>query len=192
MKRLIIASLLISPALYAETFMGLTIEPEVEEDSYDRDLYEHWIDEAGDGQNTREEVLEAEQIAPNLWLGPYTGKLFTQASDIDIDHMIPLKEAHISGAHAWSPEKKREYANDMSNPQHLIAVEDGANQSKGPKDPASWMPPNRSYWCQYLTDWIQVKLNYSLSVDEDERDSLETGFAVCGLYRIRDAIGGRH
>jgi hypothetical protein len=61
-----------------------------------------------------------------------------------IDHLMPLKEAHQSGAWARSAEKKRRYANDLSNPAHLITVSANAVKPKGDKDPADRLPPNRA------------------------------------------------
>jgi len=60
-----------------------------------------------------------------------------------------LKEAHDSGEHAWSKSRKRDYANSMSHPDHLIAVSSRANRSKSAKDPYEWMPPDRSHWRKY-------------------------------------------
>ncbi len=77
---------------------------------YDRDLYGGWRDADGDCQDTRQEVLIAESLVPvaldsrgcrvvsGQWLDPYTGQTFTNPSDLDIDHFIPLAEAHRSGA----------------------------------------------------------------------------------------------
>ena len=176
-----------------DTFMGLVIEDEESPSTYARNLYgSGWIDADSDGEDTREEVLIDEALATDLWWGPYTGKIFTDAGDLDIDHMVPLREAHVSGGHAWTRAKRIAYANDLDNAQHLIAVHNSANRSKGAKDPAEWMPPNRSYWCQYLADWIEIKQNFELSIDQDEADALELGLAVCQLYRIRDALAGRH
>ncbi len=111
---------------------------------------------------------------------------------LDIDHMVPLKEAHRSGAHAWTAERREAYANDLGHPQALIAVKSGANRSKGDKDPANWMPPNRSYWCQYLGDWIAIKTRWELSVDQAEADALKKGLAVCEKYKSGDHLDGRH
>ena len=44
---------------------------------------------------------------------PYSGRTITDATKLDIDHMVPLKEAHQSGAANWSRERKRAYANDL-------------------------------------------------------------------------------
>ena len=80
---------------------------------YDRKDYRHWIDADGDCQNTRHEVLLEEslelvtykdqgncKVATGLWRGPYTGELIRDASKLDIDHLVPLKEAHESGGFA--------------------------------------------------------------------------------------------
>ena len=65
----------------------------------------------------------------------------------DIDHMVPLADAHRSGGWAWSTTKKRAYANDLDHPETLIAVDDGSNSSKSDKSPDQWLPPNGScHW----------------------------------------------
>jgi hypothetical protein len=154
--------------------------------AYNRDLYQHWIDADDDCQDTRQEVLIEESVIPplmssngcsvvtGLWNDPYTGRSFTNPSDLDIDHMIPLKEAHDSGAWAWSSELKRAFANDLKNKLVLIAVDDSTNQSKSDRDPAEWMPPNTSYHCQYVQDWVAVKRAYALSIDSQEQAKINT------------------
>jgi hypothetical protein len=177
-----------APAFSQETFMGLTVEPESSTIAYSRREYGGWIDADRDGQNTRQEVLQEESVLGFVWLSPYTGKLVSNSRLLDIDHMVPLAEAHRSGGHAWNRERKRDYANDLNNLDHLIAVSASANRSKGSKDPAKWMPPNRAYWCKYLIDWVVIKLNYSLTIDHDEKLALEKGFDVCSSYLIRDSL----
>ena len=80
--------------------------------------------------------------------------------------MVPLKNAHDSGGWAWSATRKRDYANDFANPQHLIAVDDGTNQSKGARGPEAWKPPLQSYWCRYALDWIGIKRFCQISDNE--------------------------
>ncbi len=150
---------------------------------YDRGEYGGWIDSDRDCLNTRHEVLAAESLVPplflnckvvtGLWFDPYTGRTFTSPQDLDVDHLVPLAEAHRSGGFAWTREKKRAYANDLENPGHLIAVELGANRRKGAKDPAGWMPPNESFHCAYVLAWIGVKDKWRLSMDEAESAAIE-------------------
>ena len=75
------------------------------------------------------------------WFGAYTGESFTDPGDLDVDHMVPLENAHRSGGWAWSKERKAEYANDLSYANHLIAVQASANRRKGSKGPEEWKPP---------------------------------------------------
>jgi hypothetical protein len=77
---------------------------------------------------------------------PYDGATWTAASDVDIDHVVPLKNAWISGASSWTTTKRESFANDLTRPQ-LIAVTDNVNQSKSDKSPDVWKPPLTSYHC---------------------------------------------
>ena len=72
------------------------------------------------------------------WVCLYTGKTFTKASDMDINHIVPLAHAHETDGASGTRAKKRQFAND---PLNLLAVEDNANQSKGDKGPTEWKPP---------------------------------------------------
>jgi len=190
MYRLIAAGLycIALPCLCQTSYLGLVIEPEQSAQTYERSDYGGWIDADRDGENTRTEVLIQEGFVTGAWLDVYTGRIFLNSAALDIDHLVPLAEAHRSGGHAWPASKKRSYANDLDNSKHLIAVSAAANRSKGSRDPAGWMPPNRAYWCEYLADWVQVKINYSLSIDQAEFLALKKGFAVCRLYFISDSI----
>lgn len=150
---------------------------------YDRDLFNHWIDANGNGCNTRAEVLIAESqvavartgtctITTGRWYSPYDQATWTAASDVDIDHMVPLAEAWDSGARSWTSARRTSFANDLGLADSLIAVTDSVNQSKGDQDPAQWMPSNASYACAYVTAWIRVKYRWNLSVDTSERAAL--------------------
>ncbi|MEU3280692.1 HNH endonuclease family protein [Streptomyces antibioticus] len=150
---------------------------------YDRDLFNHWITISGTC-NTRETVLKRDgsNVVTNSactatsgsWYSPYDGATWTAASDLDIDHVVPLAEAWDSGAGGWSSTTRRNFANDLTRPQ-LIAVTDNVNQAKGDKDPAEWMPSVTSYRCTYVRAWVQVKYYYGLSVDSAEKSAL-TGY----------------
>lgn len=162
----------------AEAFLGLRVEPEADA-PYDRDaMYGGWTVRE-DGRSTRELVLAEEEVLPGVWWDPYTRTGFADAGLLEIDHLVPLREAHESGAHAWTAERKRLFANWLEDPQHLIAVHRSANRGKGAGDPAEWMPPNRDYWCQYLVDWVRVKARWELNVDPAERDALDAMLADC-------------
>lgn len=107
------------------------------------------------------------------WYDPYSDKYFTNPSDLDVDHFVPLKEVHRSGGYKWNKEKKQEYANDLKNPETLIAVYKGANRSKGDRDPANWLPKNEKFVCEYVTIWTSVKRKWQLNYDKDEYLKIE-------------------
>ena len=147
---------------------------------YSRSLFKHWIDANGNGCDTREEVLIAEsQSKPQIdaygckviegdWLSPYDNVMHTNPSELDIDHMVPLKEAWDSGAWNWTAAQRQTFANDLSDPRALIAVTAGQNRSKSDNDPTNWIPPQKSYICTYLSEWVAIKAHWNLSMDQSE------------------------
>jgi len=158
---------------------------------YDRSLYAGWMDADGDCQDTRQEVLIAESLVPvqldsrgcsvvsGMWLDPYTGETFTSPGALDIDHFIPLAEAHASGASQWPQQLRSQFANDLSWPGSLIAVSASANRSKGARDPAQWLPPNEEFHCEYVTNWVLTKAYWRLAMDDAERDAVYSVLEEC-------------
>lgn len=154
--------------------------------TYDRKQFGNWIDADGDCQDTRQEVLIEESLIPvtfqtarqcrviaGEWHDPYTGRVFTNPSLLDVDHVVPLKEAFVSGAHQWSRQKQIQFANDLDNQDHLIAVYRSANRSKGARDPARWLPPNQAYHREYVTIWLEIKKAWGLSLDPLESSVIQ-------------------
>jgi len=147
---------------------------------YRRSFFVHWSDLDGNGCDAREDVLKRDSISkPQVdpyrcyvvagdWYSPYDGSKLSDRTDVDIDHVVALKEAWDSGAWAWSDSQRKAYANDLTDGRTLIAVRDRVNVSKGDKDPSNWMPPLRSYWCTYLGNWISIKARWDLSMDRSE------------------------
>lgn len=147
---------------------------------YARGLYDHWIDADGDCQDTRQEVLIRDSLTPvrlsdngcrvvaGRWIDPYTGDVFTDPSGMDIDHLIPLAEAHRSGADTWTEGRRRAFANDLSSPLTLVATGASANRSKSDGDPLSWLPWPPDRWCAYVGAWRAVKGRWGLRQDRLE------------------------
>jgi hypothetical protein len=162
---------------------------------YDRSYFTHWIDENGDGCDTRAEVLKAESLVPvtfssgctvatGQWYSWYDGATWTQASDVDIDHMIPLSEAWKSGASNWTADQRTAFANDLGYGHALEAVTDNVNQSKSDQDPATWMSSLDQ--CQYAIAWVTQKWRWNLAVDDSERSMLGTHLngTECGTTTV--------
>ncbi|MGW1073507.1 HNH endonuclease family protein [Streptomyces sp. NPDC002537] len=158
-----------------------------------------WIRQARPGEDccsTREIVLKEQSTVPvrlsgkcrviaGRWTSEYDlpgKKEIAKPGQLDIDHIVPLKEAWDSGASTWDVAKREKFANDISpdTPQ-LIAVSGSTNRSKGDKRPDQWMPPDPAAACPYTEAWIAVKHKYDLSVTQDEGNALAKSLRVdCG------------
>ena len=160
--------------------------------SYDRDDWgSGWSDADGDCMSARHEVLKAESVDPAViswsgctvtggrWYGAFTGAWVTNPSNLDIDHFVPLANAHDSGGWAWSSATKRDYYNDLSDATHLIAVTASANRSKGSRGPESWKPSDSSYWCVYAHTWANIKIRWELTVTSAELSALTSMLDTC-------------
>jgi hypothetical protein len=84
---------------------------------YDRAKFADWYDADHDGCDTREEVLIAESVTRvrvgsscsirgGKWFSKYDGKSTRNSSTFDIDHLVPLAEAWVSGARRWGKAKR--------------------------------------------------------------------------------------
>ncbi|MFF8843940.1 HNH endonuclease family protein [Streptomyces sp. NPDC015127] len=165
----------------------LTVSPEGSSTGYSRDLFPHWITQSG-ACNTREVVLKRDgsnvaqdsscAAVSGSWYSPYDGATWYAASDVDIDHIVPLAEAWRSGANSWTTSKRQQFANDLTRPQ-LIAVTDNVNQSKGDQDPAEWLPSVTSYRCMYARMWVHTKYYWNLKVDSAEKSALQSILNGC-------------
>ncbi|MGA5120913.1 HNH endonuclease family protein [Streptomyces pseudogriseolus] len=161
-------------------------------DGYDRDKFRHWNsgDDPKDGCSTRNEVLISEAVEPptvgprcrlsgGSWFSYYDQVKVTSASDLDIDHMVPLAEAWDSGASAWSAQQREAYANDQGATTSLVAVTARSNRSKADQDPAEWLPPAAEVHCRYVAGWVGTKLRWMLTADEAELAALHETAANC-------------
>ena len=176
---------------------------------YDRNHWKHWTDADRDCQDARNEVLIAEsrttvayrtdrkcRVAAGEWLAPYSNTIVTDPGRLDVDHMVPLGNAHDSGAWQWSANQRERYANYLEDPQHLIAVTASANRSKGARGPNQWKPEDRTYWCQYAIDWITIKSTWELTVTQTELAGLNQMLSTCdeppSLWASHGSVPGVH
>ena len=175
------------------TSLAITVAPiPADIPEYSRSQWKHWIDEDGDCQDARQEALISEslvevtfeserecRVETGRWYGAFASIYVEAPGDLDIDHLVPLKNAHDSGGWAWSSARKERYANYSGDPNHLIAVTKGANRSKGAKGPEEWRPPDEGYWCQYATDWTEVKMEWGLTMTQTETEAVIDMLDTC-------------
>ena len=167
---------------------------------YVRDAFgSDWVDTDHDGCNQRDDVLLRDAVpgAPGSrsrvpatttsWPAPGTTptpagscrftdlKDLRQAEAIQIDHVVPLAEAWVSGAAGWSRDHREAFANDL---HELLAVDGPTNASKGDGDPAAWRP-RKGYQCRYAEHWIAIKTAWQLAVDPSEVAALRQMLGYC-------------
>jgi hypothetical protein len=159
---------------------------------YDRDRFGDWRDADGDCRDTRAEVLVTESLRATTgdctiengrWFSSYDRVYWTDAGDVDIDHLVPLFEVWRSGGKAWGSARRVAYANDLADSRTLRAVTDNVNQSKGDQDPSDWMPEFGR--CVYARQYIAVKIRWNLRVNGDEKDKLRRIASHCPNAVIR-------
>lgn len=139
---------------------------------YNRKDWSDWSYSDNDCQNTRHEILisiskkQVEyktengcNVATGEWLDPYSGDTFFNSTDLDLDHIVPLK-----------------FANGMGN---LILVRASLNRQKGAKGLDEWLPPNHSYRCEYIARFNAVMARYELRYIPSEQRIVNKMVRAC-------------
>lgn len=127
-------------------------------------------------------VNDACEVMSGTLHDPYTGKTiaFTQGSStsaaVQIDHVVALGDAWQTGAQQLSPATREALAND---PLELLAVDGPTNQQKSDGDAATWLPPNKSFRCQYVARQVAVKQKYHLWVTLAEKEAIQRVLSTC-------------
>jgi hypothetical protein len=164
----------------------LTVAADRSLTGYSRDLFPHCISQ-GNNCDTREIVLKRDgtnavtgsncAATSGSWFSPYGGATWYAASDVGIDHVVPLADAWRTGAAKWTTAQRQAYANDLSDHQ-LIAVTDNV-KAKGDKSPDQWKPPSVGYWCTYANMWLAVKYKFKPTVNSAEKTALSSMLGRC-------------
>ena len=66
-----------------------------------------------------------------------------------------------------------------NDPFDLLAVGAAVNRAKGDGDAATWLPPNKSFRCEFVARQVAVKHKYGLWVTGSERDAIARVLAAC-------------
>jgi hypothetical protein len=144
------------------------------------------------GCDTRNMILERDlmnvvreqncRVISGILHDPYTGKdiPFTRgestSADVQIDHVVALSDAWQTGAQQLPYERRVALAND---PLNLLAVDGPSNENKSDGDAATWLPPNKSFRCQYVKRQIAIKHKYELWVTPAEQTAMAAILQKC-------------
>lgn len=118
-------------------------------------------------------------VVGGILIDPYTGSAITyepRGGRVEVDHVVALYNAWVTGAQEWDEATRLEFANDPAN---LLVVSRRANQEKGASDAAGWVPANPAHHCTFATTQVLLKSRYDLWVTPTERAALEELLQTC-------------
>jgi len=156
---------------------------------YTRDQFgPAWADVDRNGCDTRNDILKRDLInevfqektdlcvvLSGTLVDPYSGETINfvrgvvTSSEVQIDHVVALSNAWQTGAFKLSADQRKSFAND---PLNLLAVKGKLNSQKGDGDAATWLPPLKSYRCDYVSRQIAVKIKYKLWFTAPEKEAM--------------------
>jgi len=159
-----------------------------------------WSDVDRNGCDTRNDILKRDLtelsfkentrncvVVSGVLNDPYSGERITfirgntTSTLVQIDHVIALGNAWVTGAFQISVKQRTLLAND---PLNLLAVKGSLNSQKQDGDAASWLPPNKSYRCEYVARQISVKKKYGLWVTQPEKDAMKRILEKCPTQKL--------
>lgn len=147
------------------TWRGLVVAPEDRCSAFDADDYE-------DSPGLEDRITE--RMGGRVY-EPYTGRYFTNTGQTVVDHVVAKAEAHDSGMCGQSPEERQAFANDLAN--LVLATRTLRRHQKAARDAAEWLPEINECW--FAGTIVEVRVKYGLTVDEAERDVLESILSSC-------------
>jgi hypothetical protein len=149
--------------------------------------YGEWIDIDGDCQDVRAELLIKESenngvgptfvkskdgknctVATGKWIDYYTDIIYTNAKDIQIDHIISLKQHYEAIGSTLTQKQRVEYANE---PTHLVITKSSLNMSKGAKDLSEFIQrvPQQNK-CKYIRDVKRISDANNIPLDNSDNE----------------------
>jgi len=176
---------------------SLEVKGRAAKTGYTRSQFPHWSDPDRNGCDARNDTLKRDltlisfkigtrdcKVLTGQLLDPFSGKVITFSStksNIDIDHVVALSNSWQTGAAYFDKTKRAAIAND---PLNLIAVDAKLNRQKGDGDAATWLPPLKSYRCDYVARQIAVKAKYGLWVTQPEKGAIIKLLEKCEGQKI--------
>ncbi len=202
MRRIVVIALLLSllPATNSQAATNdaltalnkLEVKGRAPKTGYTRSQFPHWSDPDRNGCDARNDILKRDltditykegtrdcKVIAGQLLDPFSGKVIIFSPTkvvIDIDHVVALSNAWQTGAAYFDKSVRTQIAND---PLNLLAVDSKLNRQKGDGDAATWLPPNKSFRCEYVARQVAVKAKYKLWVTEPEKVAITKILSNC-------------
>ena len=147
-----------------------------------------WADVDRNGCDTRNDILKRDLtgevfkektrecvVLSGTLIDPFSGETINfvrgnvSSMEVQIDHVVALSNAWQTGAFKLTLKERTAFAND---PLNLLAVKGRLNSQKGDGDAATWLPPLKSFRCDYVSRQIAVKLKYKLWFTAPEKEAM--------------------
>ncbi|WP_336714421.1 GmrSD restriction endonuclease domain-containing protein [Arthrobacter sp. USHLN218] len=178
-----------SPGTSLAQLETIAIKGRAPKTGYDRDLFGRgWKDPDRNGCDARNDTLNRDLssivhkpgthgcvVASGVLADPLTGTTIhfvrgnATSTAVQIDHVVPLSDAWQKGAQQLVSEEREALGND---PLNLLATDGPTNGAKGDGDAATWLPPNKSFRCEYVAIQTAVKAKYGLWMTQAEHDAI--------------------
>ena len=206
MRRIVVLGLLLTllpttaPAATNDALTALNqleVKGRAAKTGYTRAQFPHWSDPDRNGCDARNDTLKRDltnitykvgtrdcKVISGQLLDPFSGEnliFSSEKSTVDIDHIVALSNAWQTGAAYFDKTKRSQIAND---PLNLLAVDAKLNRQKGDADAATWLPPAKSYRCEYVARQIAVKIKYSLWLTAPEKSAMSKILASCKVQLL--------
>jgi hypothetical protein len=163
---------------------------------YTRDQFgPAWADVDRNGCDTRNDILKRDlsnevfkektngcTVLSGTLVDPFSGETIkfvrgtSTSSEVQIDHSVALSNAWQTGAFKLTADQRKALAND---PLNLLAVKGRLNSQKGDGDAATWLPPLKSFRCDYVSRQIAVKMKYKLWFTAPEKEAMIRILKTC-------------
>ena len=149
---------------------------------------QRWADVDRNGCDTRNDILKRDLtgeifkektrecvVLSGKLIDPFSGEVIyfvrgnISSMEVQIDHVVAMSNAWQTGAFKLSLQDRTAFAND---PLNLLAVKGRLNSQKGDGDAATWLPPLKSYRCEYVSRQIAVKIKYKLWFTAPEKAAM--------------------
>lgn len=147
-----------------------------------------WADVDRNGCDTRNDILKRDLtgevfkektrecvVLTGVLVDPFSGETINfvrgniSSMEVQIDHVVALSNAWQTGAFKLAIKERTALAND---PLNLLAVKGRLNSQKGDGDAATWLPPLKSFRCEYVARQIAVKVKYKLWFTAPEKEAM--------------------
>jgi len=154
-----------------------------------------WADVDRNGCDTRNDILKRDLtgeifkektrqcvVLSGTLIDPFSGENINfvrgniTSMEVQIDHVVALSNAWQTGAFKLTLKERTAFAND---PMNLLAVKGRLNSQKSDGDAATWLPPLKSFRCDYVLRQIAVKIKYKLWFTAPEKEAMVRILNTC-------------